>query len=256
MKKIIKQIVFLFLTPFKKKGSNILMYHSVDINNAFFTVSPKEFKKQMIYLKSHYKIVPLINLIKDLNSKNSTEGCVSITFDDGYLDNYQNVFPVIKELSIPITIFIATNYIGKTLKTSDGLTLNVVKEDKLREMFETGLVSFMPHTHKHTILTNVNLEEAVQDIEISRKKIEQMFKTQADIFAYPKGKYSSEIVSYLKNNDWAGAVTVEEGVNGNDADKFLLKRNSIDSSTDFTQFKFKVSGAIERYAGLKKFLRI
>ena len=45
-------------------------------------------------------------------SEDVPDNTVVITFDDGYRDNYLNAFPILKDLSIPATIFLATDAIG------------------------------------------------------------------------------------------------------------------------------------------------
>lgn len=231
------------------------MYHSVGNNSAFFTVSLSNFMRQMNYIKNKYNIIPLVELVKKIRGGEDVSGFVAVTFDDGYLDNHQNVLPIIKKLNIPITIFIPTNYIGKSFTTSDGVTLDILREREIDEMLKTGLVSFMSHTDNHLIVTEVSLDVGRADIEKSRKKLQDLLGTNIGVFAYPKGKYNKEVIYYLKNSGWLGAVTVEEGINNKDSNPFLLKRNSVDSGTDFTQFKVKASGAIYFYSKLKNFLR-
>lgn len=83
-----------------------LLYHRVnclekDIN--LLAVSPKNFYDQMLYLKQNYKIVKF-----DEDWSEVEQDAVCITFDDGYFDNYQYAFPILKKLEIPATIFVAT----------------------------------------------------------------------------------------------------------------------------------------------------
>lgn len=86
-------------------GIAILMYHKVsNINNDYnnINVSMKNFREQMMYLKKHYKI-------KTFEDNNNSENSIIITFDDGFDDMYYNAFPILKELSIPATVFVSTD---------------------------------------------------------------------------------------------------------------------------------------------------
>ena len=83
-----------------------LLYHRVntidnDIN--LLAVSPEHFREQMEWLKKNY---PIVRFEDDWNL--STEDSVCITFDDGYMDNFTNALPVLKELRIPATVFVST----------------------------------------------------------------------------------------------------------------------------------------------------
>ena len=60
-----------------------------------------------------------------------------------------------------------------------------------------------------------------------------------------------ETVELVREAGFSGAVTVEEGTVGPGADAFRLPRNSIDSSTTFSQFRGKLSRAIDWYTTLK-----
>lgn len=72
--------------------------------------SPDNFEKQIIWLKKNKEILPLRQLVKQLGNISTNQ--TSLTFDDGYLDNYTYAFPIIKEHKIPITIFLSTFWVG------------------------------------------------------------------------------------------------------------------------------------------------
>ena len=255
IKTALKNFIFLFLPLFKKTGAAILMYHSVGENGAFFTVKPDDFKRQLLYLKANYSVILLSELIKKIKKGESVENYVCITFDDGYLDNFGRAFPLFKELDLPSTIFMPTGFIDKSM-TGGGVSMRLMSEANIKEMSESGFVEFMPHTDNHKILTEISEKEAIKEIESSYEKLQKLTGKEANILAYPKGKFNDKIISYLKNNDWLGAVTVKEGLNKPNSNIFTLKRNSIDSSTTFIQFKAKCAGTVELYENIKKILKI
>jgi len=70
------------------------------------------FKKQVEYLKKFYNIITLEQLVGYYYiGKKLPNNSVVITFDDGYKTNYNLAFPILKELNIPVTIFLATDFI-------------------------------------------------------------------------------------------------------------------------------------------------
>ena len=76
-------------------------------------VQPQTFAAQMKYLKSNANVISLEDLLRHLLSGAPLpDRAVVITFDDGWLDNYTSAFPVLRELQLPATIFLATEFIG------------------------------------------------------------------------------------------------------------------------------------------------
>ncbi len=187
LKSIIKDI--LALVAFKEKGASILMYHSIDNNGVFFTVKPEVFVKQMKYLKDNdYNLIKLSDLVDILEChKEIPKKTVVLTFDDGYNDNYINMFSVLKKHNFPATIFLVTGLIGKEINNSQNITLRALDWEQIKEMYGSGLIDFQPHTVNHQELNK-------QEIVDSKKEIEEKLNKKCKFFAYPRGLYDKKII--------------------------------------------------------------
>ncbi|MCG3116089.1 MAG: polysaccharide deacetylase family protein [Candidatus Manganitrophus sp. SA1] len=122
MKNIIKKITFSFLYGiclWKRRRLNnllVLTYHRVSETPDFedsLKVSLKNFENQMRFIKKNYHIISGEELAEIIKNKQSfpSNSCL-ITFDDGWIDNYTNAFPVLKRHRIPAIIFISTDYVN------------------------------------------------------------------------------------------------------------------------------------------------
>jgi peptidoglycan/xylan/chitin deacetylase (PgdA/CDA1 family) len=101
---------------------SILTYHRVvsddmlrqDSIQAGMYVRTPTFDTHLAYLCKHFDVVSLETLLELWRASRLDDGksyCV-ITFDDGWRDNYQQAFPLLKKHRIPATIFLATDYVG------------------------------------------------------------------------------------------------------------------------------------------------
>lgn len=259
MKSLIKEIFFGLTAPFVRGldgRASILMYHSVGDNGAFFTVKPTDFEKQMKFISGGgssrgLKAVKLSRLVEMLKNREDVSGRVAVTFDDGYADNASVALPVLEKYGIPTTVFVATDFMGKAMTNSDGITIETAGREALRRLAASGLVELMPHTASHRPLTSYGNDSWKEDMEKSRRVLRSEFGSKADIFAYPRGKFAPVHAEYLRRNGYAGAVTVNVGLVKPGDDLFRLKRNSVDSTTTMAQFKGKLSRAVEWYAVLR-----
>ena len=98
----------------------VLNYHRIDnpYNTGFDTfrpnisATPEMFATQMDYLIRNYNVISgseLVSFIK--HQKKLPANAAIITFDDGYLDNYTNAYPILKARNLPAIIFLAADYI-------------------------------------------------------------------------------------------------------------------------------------------------
>lgn len=86
-----------------------LLYHRVrqyEKDIQLLAVTPEHFEEQMRWLRENYRIV---SFDEDWNQIEGDAVC--ITFDDGYRDNFLTAIPILNELQIPATIFVATGNI-------------------------------------------------------------------------------------------------------------------------------------------------
>jgi len=99
----------LFLKNSKK--NLILNFHGVtNVNGHRFNnrhLDSNEFEKLIKYLNKNFKIVPLSQLF-DIHRKliPSEKPTISLTFDDGYNNNFTTALPILKKYNIPATFYI------------------------------------------------------------------------------------------------------------------------------------------------------
>lgn len=111
---------------------------------------------------------------------------VIITLDDGYEDNYTEMFPILKSYSAKATVFLVTDLIG-----TDGY----MTRDMIREMSESGLVSFQCHTAHHRDLSYMSESELRADFDESCKIIENITGKPVLAIAYPAGSYNDTVLA-------------------------------------------------------------
>jgi peptidoglycan/xylan/chitin deacetylase (PgdA/CDA1 family) len=104
--------------------------------------------------------------------------------------------------------------------------------DEVREMDESGLVSFGGHTMHHPILAYLSDAEEVQhEITDCRAALEEKLGRPIRTFAYPVGQrqhISHEVIEAVKQAGFTWAFTTNYGLNRPESDQYLLKRVEVD----------------------------
>ncbi len=262
LKNKIKNFIYFFLNFLSKDLKNrcsILMYHCVNNTSFLFNVRPKDFAWQMKYLKdNNFNVISYAELVDLLESKKEIPTkTVVLTFDDGFLDNYTTVFPVLKKHNFPATIFLTTSFIdGYFFIEKFNKKFNMLTWEQIKEMENSGLVDFQPHTINHHKLAKISKEEMEKEIKESKKILEEKLDKDCNLFAYPFGNYDSRTVEILKRNGFKSSVTVESGLVYKSANLLTLPRNFVYLYCGKFEFKGFVKNSVVIFNVLKKMLFI
>jgi len=95
----------------ERRRAAVLMYHRVnDTRDPFFPALPSStFRSQVEYLARRYRIDTLEHVAEWLADGAPGPARVAITIDDGYPDTHDVVLPILQELGVPATVFLATS---------------------------------------------------------------------------------------------------------------------------------------------------
>ncbi len=75
-------------------------------------VTPKTFERQMKQLKKECRLVPLEELLTKLHQDEEIpDKTVAVTIDGGYMDTFLYGFPIIKDVGVPVSVFLPTGFV-------------------------------------------------------------------------------------------------------------------------------------------------
>jgi len=183
------------------KGIPVLMYHSIEYEKGNTARLPKEkFKEQMKYLKENNYTTLSLEEAYDffISNKPIPEKAVVLTFDDGYVDNYVEAFPILKELEFKATFFVITDLVDKIPSY-----MNLVQ---LKELQASGM-DIESHTVNHEHLNQLSYEKQVKTLKESKEFLEKSLNKKIQYFAYPYGEFTEETLVAVKETGYKMAFT-------------------------------------------------
>jgi len=95
----------------------ILCYHRIGTGGIpyYSELDAREFEKQMRFLRSRYRILPLEQIVREIADPQSKGQGVAVTFDDGYRGLYTEALPILAKYRIPATVYL----IGNAMETGE-----------------------------------------------------------------------------------------------------------------------------------------
>ncbi len=200
----------------------VLMYHDVvDRPVVYHDIPTPDFRAQMQQLKeSGAKVIPLAALYDHLrHGKQLPPRSVVLTFDDGYLGQYENAYPILKKFGFPATFFVHTGVVGvKTGK--DHITW-----EQLQALDKEGLISIECHTVNHPEdLRKCDDKQLDRELNESKQLLEEKLGRTIRFLAYPVGNANGRVARVAHAAGYEMAFTMGPGWAGSPADAFFVPR--------------------------------
>lgn len=219
------------------EGVSVLMYHMIgDEQGNAAIMTEANLRIQMNYLRDHGYHPITMQELYDYITKGAPlpEKPVCITFDDGYLDSYTIVYPLMKEYGFPWTLFLITDDVGKPY--------NRMTWDQLKEMANSHAVTIASHTLSHPKLHNLATRaEKEKEIVEANKALKYQLGIDNVWLAYPYGDYDDEVIDICKKAGIKMAVTTDAGRVHVGSFPYDLKRAYIGNDISIARFSERLN---------------
>jgi len=311
-----------FFTKLIKNISNpkivVLCYHDIchddESIDSWLRIKQHRFERQLLLLSEIGTFLYPDQLFDHQFSPNRKLNFI-VTFDDGFVNNYNLALPVLKKLHIPALFFISTKHIhsgdpfwfdwittpiqrhsiNRINLTSQGLKtyffsknnedrwttiqellvdikkignfdhsyvepiINYFKQEfmdcqkeilekfrplnksEIIDMKDSGLCFFGSHAHNHYILTHLDESSLINELNLSKKLLEQLLNEKVNSIAYPNGNYSSTIIKECQNLGYKFGFLADSGFYTKDTKSFEIPRYLIGGHESINTILYKIN---------------
>ncbi|MBM7870645.1 peptidoglycan/xylan/chitin deacetylase (PgdA/CDA1 family) [Clostridium pascui] len=217
------------------EGIPVLMYHSISNRTGNeIQLSKNLFEAQMKLLKDkNYTTLSLDELYDFINyNKPIPKKSVVLTFDDGYVDNYLNAYPILKKYNFRATIFVITDNVDKYSHT--------INSPQIKEMSLNG-IDIMSHTEKHENLLTLTYDKQLYSLKTSKNFLEKVTNKKVDYIAYPYGKWNKDTLKAAQDAGYTMAFSTSGTWTDKSDGIYKLDRVYISSNFDLSEFERRLT---------------
>lgn len=239
-------------------GVRFLNYHSIvaeaQDDPEQMTTPLRLFEKQMAFLAANgYHVEEASRVVTWLGGGGPlAPKTVTLTFDDGFADNYHLALPVLEKYRFPATVFlIAAAVDGERGPAHDAGFGERLTWAQALEMQASGLIRFGCHSATHRNLRGLPEDALCEETEGAKRRLEDGLGRAVELFAYPFGSYGSWDAAArgaVERAGFLGAFTTVFGFNTASTDRFLLRRSRISWCDAIPEFDRVLRGAYDWYA--------
>ena len=210
--------------PLVTGGMPVLMYHKIGDSPPGsglkkLWVTAADFRRQLAYLKEHdyTTITPSDWRDAEKGLRPLPEKPVLITFDDGYRNNYDLAYPLLREFGMKGCVFLVYETLDKHNAWHDPASepwLKMLTWAQVREMQDSGIIEFGSHTMRHRNLAQLPFDEVRWELTESKRRLEDKLGRELAAFAYPygAGAYKPEVRSAAREAGYRFDFSIKQGI--------------------------------------------
>jgi peptidoglycan/xylan/chitin deacetylase (PgdA/CDA1 family) len=263
---LVLMLMWWYAGPFIK-GMPVLVYHKISSTKKpdFLTVATSRMREHLEYItRKGYNTIFISDMIDYIEKGTPLPPKpLMITLDDGFRDNYTDLYPLLKEFNCKANIFIVAGFV----QTPGNMGPRAEGEFMLVEEAKTickDHVQFGLHTMYHQNYGVMSPEEIDEDMRRSKQRLDELDIPYQPCFAYPFAAYykndpvrQQQMFDILKKYGVRYAFKVGDRLNkmpisGN---RLLLKRLHMNGSYSMLKYKLALLGFIRISQRLERILK-
>lgn len=197
----------------------VIMYHRFGETDFPSTnVTMEQFRAHIAELKSGgYNVASLPAIVAALrNGEALPPKTVGLSVDDAYTSVFTRAWPILKEAGFPITVFVATDPVDREVP-------RYMSWDQIRGLAEQG-VTIGSQTGTHPHMADLGMTDIGNELRQSNARFEKELGRKPDLFAYPYGEASLEVMELVKNEGFVAAFGQHSGAIGTGGEMYYLPR--------------------------------
>lgn len=242
--------MFNFWKYFTKKEIPILMYHRLikseeeqGVHTVYCDIN--SFEEQLQFLKeNNYQTIIFKDLYYMSEEDKKKKKYIILTFDDGYKDNYELLFPLLKKYNMKAVIYMVSHldYNKWDVEQTNEKKFDLMNDNEIIEMYNSGLVEFGGHTMHHVKMNQLTFEEQKKEVLGNKEYLEKLLNTKLISFAYPFGFFNENSKKIVKELGYKYGVATDSGPFYIKDDLYQVRRIGIFSDITMRKFKRRIKG--------------
>lgn len=213
----------------------VLLYHRVcDDARDNLSVGVAQFERQMRLLREHCEILSIEQVLARSAPERRRQPQVAVTFDDGYLDNFQNAVPILRRYQVPCSFYVSTGIVASEIRFPHDVRrgnarIPVMSWDQLRKMRDWGF-TIGSHTVSHIDCVAEPEARVREELARSRDALVRELGPMDPIFAYPYGgrhQMNDERLALVREAGYQACLAAFGGSNIGRVDRWRVLRRGI-----------------------------
>ncbi len=203
----------------------VLVYHDVlPRKDVWFDTTTQTFAGQLDAIaRGGFTVIPL-SLLRDhlTTGKRIPPKSIVLTFDDDGAGIYENAFPLLRAHRFAATLFVHTNFVGKTTSKRHNTW------DDLRAMERSGLIDVQSQTANHPPdLTKLSDADVTHEFTLSKFSLERRLGRPIYAVVYPYDVYDARVERLAARAGYVLGFTEDWGAAGDSTSLLEIHRYSI-----------------------------
>jgi peptidoglycan/xylan/chitin deacetylase (PgdA/CDA1 family) len=197
------------------------------------TCGSEKFAAFCEFFGRYFRVVSFEEQVIGYSDHKDMGGTLSITFDDGYRDNFEVAAPILTHYKLPATFFVTTGFIDSAKIPFWDLDLpqqpGWMTWDQVRSLSRQGF-DIGCHTETHLDMATADPAVVRAELALSKQKIETEIGKKIRLFVYPFGgrnQISDRSIELVREAGFISCASCYGGTNEPLGDPFNIKRIGI-----------------------------